>query len=183
MKKVIISLIFLLSTIGLYALSYSPDVTLSSGGTLTYFEPEIDSESRFRLGVNANAYLTPVAFVAGNDIRISFPIGVEYVSRTRVIERSFILPRLRYELDAKVDLFITNHIALSFATGVGLTHYYDTNGFNLYFAFETGPMIMLGNYVSMSIPVKAILAQNSVELEPRIAISVYPFKIKEEAKR
>lgn len=182
MKRTLLLSLLLLLSLPLMALSYSPDVSFSISSNFTKYAKEIDSYGNFRSVAAFDLHINPLAITTNDNGRISLPFGVEYLMQSTIKGRERLLERLRFDIELEYNLFISSFFAISISPGVGYTYFPKNRAGSLFMSFEASPLFLISDYVSLSTPIKALAAKSEIELQLSLALSVYPFGIKEDEK-
>lgn len=179
MKKFIITLFLLLSTSLLFAFSYSPDATISIGPNFTRYGERIDSYDKARPTFSLSSSISLISFTTDENVRLSFPFEFGYMGESSVENMTNLLARMRFSCGIKTDLILNVFFSIFINPAIGYTFFPDLDSGALCLMMTTGMSFRMGNYVSISIPIKVVAAKEEAEAEVGVALSIYPFGYKE----
>ncbi len=178
-KGLVLSVLIALLTINLYAISYTPEVSVAFGGNFTHYSKEVDSYDNYRSAFNFKSAINPFAVTINDNIHLSLPFSIDYMPHTKAINRLRIQERVRFSLDLKFEYFPAKYFGFSFAPGIGYTYFPKINAGSLFIALTVNPIIPISRHFSISFPTKAIAATGEVEFETSIMCTVYPLGLRE----
>lgn len=183
MKKIIIALCLLLATMNLFAFSYSPDLSIATGVNFTRYSKAVDSYDKARATFAFSTSSSLIAFTTSEDVRLSFPLGIEYMTQSSVKEMTRLMERVRVTLGVRADVLFTDMFGIYISPAIGYTAFPDiNNASSLCMELTTGLNFIICDYLSMAVPVKFVAGKEEAEIDVSLSFSVYPFGIKDNKK-
>ena len=152
-------------------------------GNFTHYNSQIDPYDNYRGAFAYGFRINPFAVTIENNRRLSLPFSVECISETETINRLRIQKRLRFSLELEFNHFFNNYFAFFIAPGCGYTYFPLINAGSVFLSLGLGPTVMIGRYVSLSIPVKAIAATKEMGFSVSVSCSLYPLGITKRSER
>lgn len=145
MKRIMLFTLITLSLSSVFALSYSPDLSLSIATDFTHYSENIDPYDGYRDALMYRARINPFAITLENNRRLSLPVSVDYIANTKTIDRYFIQERMQFSIDLEFDYIASSYLVLSIAPGVGYTYFPRINAGNLFISLEFSPIFMVNS--------------------------------------